>query len=347
MHYLLALFLALTASADTSTTAPPLLLFGTVNFNQQLADHPDQWRQTAQQTDGMLLHVHYFVRGKDTLGGNYSREQVVSVGKALAPALAGKQNCLELTFHIRDATTDPAALAREHAKNVADIERDMGIPITDVNVDWILSIFEVARTAAPRTASESDTEFADRLVTAAKAKSRIYVDAFRAAGRTERLHAVFPPVYLNQGPWQRRGRNVEPGTVQLTEVLTALFEAGFDGFTADTPLFLIADKQMEQQGYHDALRAAQEVCQTRGKTFGMIVNEDVDHRHKLPAGDEWDRVYQQGCLEVISRLPAMRLRPQRIIVESWYKGPYTLVPETAPGSFTHTVLQVHKAIRQQ
>ena len=339
---LLTHLVALSAVAGDAT-----VLFGTVNFNQQLADHPEQWQQTARRTDGMLLHVHYFVRGKDTLGGTYARDEVLAVGRKIAPSLAAKQNCVELTFHIRSDRTDPAAIAREHAKDIDEIERLMGIPISDVNVDWILSILDVAARQNPPHEGESTADHARRLAAAAGDTTRAYVRAFREAGRDERLHAVFPPVYVNQGRWNRRGKPVPHAGVQNTEVIARIFDAGFDGFTADSPLYLIEDKQLEAQGYHDALRAIQELCRGRGKDFGIIVNQDVDHVDQALRGDAWDAAYQAGCMEVIRRLPKMGLAPKRLIVESWYKGPFALVPETKHGTFTHTVLQVEEAIRQR
>jgi hypothetical protein len=321
-----------------ASTTRPAVLFGAVAHLDQLAEHPGQWKTAAEVADGFLFHVHFFVRGRDTLGNTFTPEQVRTVTTAIGRQVRGKANALELTFHIRDATTDPAAIAREHARNTADLQAFA--PITDLHIDWILSIFKVAREQHPRLPDESDVAYGDRLIAVAASQTRAYIRTLREQGVTQRLHAVFPPIYLNESPWVRKGGNVDERTVQLSRLLHALFDAGFDGFTADSPRYLIANKTYEAEGYLGALRAAQSVCRERGKSFGLILNDDVEQTAPTLTGQSWDEAFAAASLATLADLPRLGLSPDRLIVESWYKGPYRLVPDSLPGTLTHTAAEV-------
>ncbi|MES2459587.1 MAG: hypothetical protein V4671_03330, partial [Armatimonadota bacterium] len=133
----------------------PKLLFGTVNFHEQLAQKPQQWQKTAARVDGMLLHIHFWVRNMTT-PGNQKVENVDAIKRAIAPSLQNKENVVELTYHIRDTTSSPEAIGRDHAAQVERLEKEFGIPITAVNVDWIIGSFEVQQIETPRLTGESD-----------------------------------------------------------------------------------------------------------------------------------------------------------------------------------------------
>lgn len=310
----------------------PEFYFGTVNHNDQFA-RLDQWRRAAERADGMLLHVHFFVRRLTTPDNRPVKDAGATI-RALAPNLARKKNLLELTYHLRSPATSPEAIAAEHAKNVADIE-GTGIPVAGVNVDWILGgLTNVQRTETPRRPGESDDSHQTRILNGAVAKSARYVKAFRAAGRDEKLYAVFPPVYLDEGPWTNARKEVRPG-LSASRLLHGLFDAGFDGFTADSPLFVLANPAYEAAGYLDALRSLEWTCRRRGRPFGFIVTGD-----NAATGAAYDKEFARSSMEALDALLAAGLRPDQVISESWYKGPYRLVPETEPGTFTHTVLRL-------
>ena len=345
-HYL-PIALCLLAASCVAQTAPsptapapvgkaewhPQLLFGTVNFNEQLAQNPQQWQKTAARVDGMLLHVHFWVRNMAT-PGNQKVENADAIKRAIAPSLQNKQNVVELTYHIRDTTSSPETIARDHAAQIERLEKEIGIPISAVNVDWILSGLEVQQTETPRVAGEGDDVYFTRILNGVLAKSARYVAAFRAAGRTEKLIAVFPPIYLDEGPWTNVRKAVRPG-ITTSRILNGLFDAGFDGFTADSPPYLLANPTYRAAGYYDALRSIEWTCRQRGKSFGLILNGDNKEK-----GAAYDAQFTKTSLETLELVRAAGLRPDPIVFESWFKGPFQLVPETQPDTFTNATLQI-------
>ncbi len=315
----------------------PQLYFGTVNFNDQLTAL-DQWKQTAARTDGMLLHLHFFIRHLTT-PGNQNVPNAAETIQKIAPNLAGKPNIIELTFHIQNAASSPEEIARTHAKNIADIEK-AGIPIAGVDVDWILSILDVETRQTMRLPSETDDHYFTRVLQGVIAKSARYVRAFRAAGRVEKLYAVFPPLYVDEGRWQN-ARKVVRGGITVSRILNGLFDAGFDGFTADSPYFILSNPTYKAAGYYDALHSIETTCHQRGKSFGIIINGD-----NKETSDAYDRQFAKTSLDALDLVMSAGLRPDQIISESWYKGPYHLVPETTPGSYTNTVLEIARRLKR-
>ncbi len=323
----------LTPTPKTAALWKPKLLFGTVNFNDQLAKNPDQWRRGAARMDGMLLHLHFFVRQMSAPGAQKVEGAEATI-RQLAPMLQNKANVIELTYHIRDTTSSPEAIALDHARQIERMEKEFGIPIAGVNVDWILSGLAVQMTETPRQPTESDDAYFTRILKGVLAKSARYVAAFRAAGRGEALIAVFPPLYVDEGPWTNARSEVRPG-ITTSRILNGLFDLGFDGFTADSPFFILANPAYRTAGYYDALRSIEWTCKQRGKAFGFIVNGNNSED-----GAAYDARFAKTSLEALDLVRAAGLRPDAIILESWYKGPFNLVPETQSDTLTGTFLSI-------
>ncbi len=333
---------ASTSTATSPATAPwsPQLYFGTVNFHEQLANNPQAWKKTIARADGMLLHLHFWVRNKSVPNNNNAKvPNADQIKRAIAPQLKDKANILELTYHIRDAKTSPEEIGRDHAAQVERLEKEFGIPIKAVNVDWILSGFEVQQAETPRLPGESDDVYFTRILNGVLAKSARYVAAFRAAGHTEKLIAVFPPIYVDEGPWTNVRKTVRPG-ITVSRILNGLFDVGFDGFTADSPYYLLNNPTYRADGYYDALRSIEWTCRQRGKSFGFIINGDNNETDPK----KYDAVYTETSLAALELVRNARLRPDQIVFESWYKGPFELVPETQANTFTNATLQIAAAL---
>lgn len=328
----------LSSMLTAAETGPyrPRLYFGTVNSNAQLLE-AGGWPRTRARVDGMLLHLHFFLRHMET-PGNRIVTNADKVIRGLAPLLAGKSNLIELTFHIRDAKSSPEQIGRTHASNIAALE-SLGIPIAGVTADWILSILEVQTNETPRTAGEAREAFGQRILAGVVDKSARYLSAFRASGRSEPVYAVYPPLYLDEGPWTN-ARRVDRFGLTTSRIVEGLARVGFAGFVADSPFGVMANATYRGQGYFDALRSIQATCRSRGIVFGLILNGD----NKAEAGEAYDLEYGANTVDALSLLLEQGLRPDPLVLESWYRGPYRLVPETLPGSFTHTVLEVARRL---
>ncbi len=325
---------------DSIATAPwhPQIYFGGVNFNDQLADNPHAWEKTIARADGMLLHIHFWVRNMST-PGNAKVSNADEIKRKIAPQLKDKANIVELTYHIRDAKTSPEEIGRDHAAQVERLEKEFGIPIKAVNVDWILGGFDVQQSETPRLPGESDDVYFTRVLNGVLAKSARYVAAFRAAGRTEKLIAVFPPIYMDEGPWTNVRKVVRPG-ITTSRVLNGLFDIGFDGFTADSPYYLLSNSIYRAAGYYDALRSIEWTCHQRGKSFGFIINGD----NQETESKKYDAAFTKNSLAALELVREANLRPDQIVFESWFKGPFELVPETQANTFTNATLQIAAAL---
>ena len=329
----LVLLMALLTPLATAETSRPEFLLGTVNGNAQLIDGA-AWAGARDDIDGMLLHVHCFVRGLDT-PGNRKITDLPLIIQGLAPQLAKKHNLLELTFHLRSAKDDPAAIGRDHAKTVAQLEAQ-GIPVAAINVDWILGIMDIAAATVPAEAPNRR----DAILAKMMDLSRRYVEAFRAAGRQEPLHAVFPPIYLDEGRWINARRQPRHG-LQASDIIAGLLRVGFAGYTADSPAELLANPTYRAQGYLEALASIAATCHAHGGTFGFIINGN--NGEKDPAA--YDQGFAKASQQALATLKAHGLRPDRIIYESWYRGPYRLVPDTDPTTFTGSARLLAKEFR--
>lgn len=316
----------------------PRLYFGTVNSNQQLLDGP-AWAKTRDRVDGMLLHLHFFVRHMET-PGNKVISNADTVIRGLTPLLKGKPNLMELTFHIQNSKSSPEEIGRGHASNLAYLE-SLGIPVAGVTADWILSIWSVATNEVQRREGEAREDYGKRVLQNMVGKSARYIRAFRAAGGKQAVHAVFPPVYMDEGRWVNARKSDRLG-LNSSDIVLALGEVGFAGFVADSPFGIMQNPDYQAQGYLEALKRIEARCREKGLTFGLILNGDS----KAEAGEAYDLDFGKNCLEGLELLKREGLRPDPLVLESWYRGPYRLVPETAPGTFTHTVLEIGSNLKK-
>jgi len=278
--------------------------------------------------------VHFWIRKMQTGADRKVLANADQIIREIAPALAKKTNAIELTFHIRTSTTSPEKIGLEHANNIKDLE-SLGIPIGSVNVDYILSILDVVSNMVP----EKTEDRSNAMLKIMADISARYVKAFRSSGRTEELHAVFPPLYMNEGKWMN-ARKQERWGLTTSKIIEVLFQAGFAGFTADSPFYVINNPAWQEAGYSDAIRSIANTCKLHGKSFGYIVNGD----NKLQ-GDDYDRQFAKDALASYDWLIQNNLHPDRLFLESWYNGPYTLVPDNRVGTFTHTAIQLAEKIR--
>ncbi len=326
------IFLTLKKAEAHQKLWKPRLYWGTVNFNEQLT-RQDEWKQAAARTDGMLLHLHYFVRHMNT-PENKMQENVPETIRRIAPHLRSTASIIELTYHIQNAASSPEGIAQSHAHNIKEIEA-LGIPIAGVNVDWILSGLPVQISETPQNSNETNTSYGSRLLDGMLKKSARYVKAFRDTGRDEKLIAVFPPLYMDEGRWINARKEARHG-ITVSRLLNGLFDVGFDGFTADSPYFVMANAAYQKAGYFDALRSIEQTCRKRNKKFGFILNGNNGETEP----NVYDAEFAKLTLRALDLMLAARLRPDFLFLESWYKGPFRLVPETTPGTLTHTVLQI-------
>ncbi len=65
MAQLKAIILVLVLFFSVPLVAAPKFYFGTVNYQEQLTNLPS-WKEALEASDGMLLHLHFWVRKMST-----------------------------------------------------------------------------------------------------------------------------------------------------------------------------------------------------------------------------------------------------------------------------------------
>nr|MCU0781257.1 LamG domain-containing protein [Akkermansiaceae bacterium] len=142
----------------------------------------------------------------------------------------------------------------------------------------------------------------------------------------------------------------------LHEAFPGEFAANFAGFTTDSP-YAGYQKWGGAETHPDALLHRQKIIlyerwlQQRGRGHDFIANSaggtdfaGIDTTTQA-GRDQWDMVYKNGSLRAIQLHQLEGGRPDRVLFESWYDGPFTMVPESRAGSFANLALDGLKYLK--
>jgi autotransporter-associated beta strand protein len=133
----------------------------------------------------------------------------------------------------------------------------------------------------------------------------------------------------------------------LNDAFPGNFSKNYAGFTSDSP-YGGYQKWGGSETHPDAILHREKIIlyerwlQQRGREHHFIANstgsEFSEFNTSTQAGrDAWDALYKQHSLRSIQLHQLEGGRPDKVYFESWYEGPYTMVPETQPGTFTNLV----------
>ncbi len=134
----------------------------------------------------------------------------------------------------------------------------------------------------------------------------------------------------------------------LDDAFPGGFSNNFAGFTTDSP-YAGYQKWGGSETNADALKHREKIVlyerwlQQQGREHQFIANStggnDFDgFNTATQAGrDAWDLLYKQQSLRSIQLHQLEGGRPDKVLFESWYDGPYTMVPESQNGTFTNLV----------
>lgn len=129
----------------------------------------------------------------------------------------------------------------------------------------------------------------------------------------------------------------------LHESFPAGFSNNFAGFTTDSP-FGGYQQWGGSETNADAIKHRAKIIlyerwlQQQGREHEFIANTTPGNDTSTQAGrDAWDLLYKQQSLRSIQLHQLEGGRPDKVIFESWYDGPFTMVPETQNGTFTNLV----------
>lgn len=122
-----------------------------------------------------------------------------------------------------------------------------------------------------------------------------------------------------------------------------VYRDNYAGFTTDSPFTGYmrwggSETNADAMAHREKIRQYEAWLQERGFEHQLIANDNTTG----PSGtqgekDAWDLAYKLGSLRSIQLHQIEGGRPDRVLFESWYDGPFSLVPETKEGSFANLV----------
>jgi hypothetical protein len=340
-----AMVLTATASAPAQAPADPppgqrvpaKLYFGAYRFNEQLVADDARWDFVQQHMDGMIFHFGYWLN-------NDLKVDPVGVGKKLAERLKGRDyhHIIEIGWPSRNPPEGVPLdqwgehFAERYGAKLLDFEKQTGLVMKEQSGDYRLFIL--------RFVGEADASLdAAGIVRVAADEWGDYVDALARMKPGFRTNVTFPPIYVPWNDYVGEGRNFRPEirgqvvTINGADFFEALFSrTATVGFVADSPYGILTNPAYVQRGYQSKLLAIQAFLHGRGRQFSYIVNGPP--RGEM-SDEEWDRQYTENSLNSIRTFQSIGGRADQYIFESWYRGPFTLVPEDQPNTFTNQVKQ--------
>jgi hypothetical protein len=341
--------------------------FGYYNFNDELVADPEKdWPELLKGADGLLLHFGYWLNNDQKL-------DPIATARKLAPILKkhGKKTLMETGWP--SASAGPgvrremgAYYAREHIAKIGKLQRDSGLHVDELNVE--LRLFAMEQLASVHPELTSGRALLDQTAR----EWRDYLEPIHAAYPEKKFYLVCPPVYVPWGrfyfagndfnvpEWkgaQREGTRPASGPASTQSARIRLdgeylFDRLFQppltpgpllGYSMDSPAFLTANPTYIKVGYLDKLLAMQSWLRQRGLRHTFIVNASPDAK-KL-SKPEWDAAYWREALKSLQTFQAAGGRADRYLYESWYPGPFVMVPEGKENSATYGALRVLKYLR--
>ena len=356
---------------------PALIYFGAYRRNEPLAEKPDQWRYVQTHADGFLMHFGYWLNNDynaDPVAAGKALGPVLRKNGLKTIVEIGFPST-QPTPQIDD---DMGRLtAQKYAAKINEFEASSGMRIDEIECELRLSIFGILAERHPDWSAgdifQQITGKPSPAGTSAVATKAFWPDFIAAmnAGVGERpIYVGCPPVYV---PWKNllvTGRNMKyvrksdrdaagkskPDAAALTfdgpAFWDAIFKSDVKGFLCDSPWFLIGNEAYAAKGYRKKLADLTRFTHARGKSFSFIVNASpkkgmTDDGLALGGGEasngkyeaEWDKRYTEQSMQSLVTYQLAGGRADRYIFESWYDGPYTIVPDTQPNTFTNLVRQ--------
>ena len=343
----------------THAYRPAQIYFGAYRRNEPLSDHPDQWSFVLDHADGFMMHFGFW------LNNDYKADPVATARK-LGPILQAHhlKTMMEVGFPQRmqkPETVDGMGkfYGQEFGKKITDFEAATGLHVDEIECELRLFIF---RQFADRHPDWSVEQIINNITGGPAGASTSsadpacvpdFLDALRQAVGDRPIDFGCPPVYV---PWKglfTAGNDMRvtrtaalidgkprPGTTPLIfdgpTFWGEMFQSKVHGFVCDSPWYLMGNSDYAQQGYLKKIVDVGRFVQARGKAFEFIVNASPK---KGLAPGEWDRQYTQQSMQSLITYQLVGGRADRYILESWYDGPYEIVPETQPNTFTNLLRQ--------
>jgi hypothetical protein len=323
------------------------------------------WSFVRDNMDGFLMHGAYW--NFNTAAPDVARQLASTLNDRRIPVM------MEMGWPDPHDTMDDGVGARAGAADVGRLKRmaALGIHVDEVSVDWHIFIFRMVCQAHPDwKASDVLAEITgdrDGYPTSGPARGAYWTDYVSA------LHRAFPclkidvcdsPVYFRWAGMPTYGKDVltlnpllgkdskpiivdnKPVSFDFDglDIFSALFRSSraagipLSGFVTDSPAdynWSWADP-IARKWHLEKIRTYERWLHARGGMHTMIIN-DSGREYTALNPDAWDQRFHDRSLMDLQQYQAEGGRADRYQLESWYSGPYSVVPEDKPGSFTNLV----------
>ncbi len=133
----------------------------------------------------------------------------------------------------------------------------------------------------------------------------------------------------------------------LHDAFPSAYSANFAGFTTDSPYAGYmkwggSETNAEALLHREKIRFYERWLQQNGREHQLIANSTGGdfsgfNTATQSGRDAWDLLYKQQSLRSLQLHQLEGGRPDKVFFESWYDGPFTLVPESQNGTFTNLV----------
>lgn len=308
---------------------PATIYFGTYKFMEQLTNSSNSWSFVKRNADGILLHGAYWLNQQSIS---------IPVGKKLAQILYNTEMDVMVEMGWPDPglvhdETLPIRCAQNHVNQIKSLQAGTGLKVDEFSVDWYGHTFTNLRRDNPTWTED-----------------QIYAEAIRYFGEyykvinenfpDARTAITAPPVYFSFNGYQPAafqwdGDKLYPAVFELCKNYVG---KPLLGFNFDSPYNYI----VESQNHRNVIGEFETWLQSNGYHNSFLVNTGSV---KTSNEAEFDEQYCRESFQCVQLIQQIGRRPNRYNIESWYAGPYQLVPETKENTFTNMVMKVIKYIK--
>jgi hypothetical protein len=326
--------------APVTIDYPAELFFGTISFNDQLADNPNGWSFAREHIDGMIIHPNH--THPATKEYSYYRN---NLGIRMSNLLTGKKVIAELGMYLNDSAKISPLLkdpnfsntqATKAADHIRKIKNDFGITTSEWNwVAWCnnpRTLYQLF----PQVNSIDDAMAVLTKKPASFNKSGLWqeyhynvIKEFRRQLPGHTVWFNMPPVYYDMQyngvtyPAVRDYGQFAPDIhLSGADYYKAYSDAGFaaqgtHGYSADYPFRFWLEDETGTEKIVSVCKYHHDI----GAKYSQIMIGD---------GYETDAEWYDRSMSALRRFQLYGGRADRYLFQSWKINgpPYTLVPET-------------------
>jgi hypothetical protein len=334
---------------------PATVYFGTFNYMDQLTSSPNSWEYCKKNADGILLHGAYWI--------NSMTPASTAIGQKFADIIGANKNLktlLEYTWpastNIRDATLG-TRMGTNLADKVKTFQDSTGLKINEFSLDWLGYFRRDVLVDNPnyslQQAEEYEVKAWEQFYTVINSNfpdttsditcSPIYF-TFNYPGSpfSPTLPFANTPIDNRTGN-TFNGYDLYPRTFDISRPIKPL-----NGFVLDSPYsYLVGDGLVGTPDQSMRLRQTiTNYCKwlkdNGYKSTSLVNTSSAKEVNQTLYDKTWT---DQTNKTMLYLQQTMGMRFDRYVVESWFPGPYQLVPETKENTYMNVVMKILKYLK--